>query len=74
MAVADHIVDSISSTNNNNNSNNNGEFDDDLKRVNEVLESSKACVFQPNLFSHKKLSRSPKRAPKTKRFKKTSSY
>jgi hypothetical protein len=41
MAVADHIVDSISSTNNNNNSNNNGEFDDDLKRVNEVLESSK---------------------------------
>jgi len=50
MGAADQIVDSISSTNNNN-SNNDGEFDDDLKRVSEVLESSKACVFQPNLFS-----------------------
>ena len=46
MGAADQIVDSISSTNNNN-SNNDGEFDDDLKRVSEVLESSKACVFVP---------------------------
>ena len=49
MGAADPIVDSISSTNNNN-SNNDGEFDDDLKRVSEVLESSKATA--------------PKRAPK----------
>ena len=27
------------------------EVDGDLKRVSEVIESSKACVFQPNLFS-----------------------
>ena len=58
MAVADHIVDSISSTNNNNNSNNDGEFDDDLKRVSEVLESSKACVFSnPTFFLDKKKGR-----------------
>ena len=48
MAVADQRVDSSIT---NNNSNNDGEFDDDLKRVSEVLESSKACVFEPNLFS-----------------------
>ena len=68
MAVADHIVDSISSTNNNNNnnSNNDGEFDDDLKRVSEVLESSKACVFSnPTFFLDKKTFPLPqKRAPK----------
>ena len=52
MVVADQIVDSISSTNNAyNNSNNDREVDGNFKRVNEVLESSKACVFQPNLFS-----------------------
>jgi len=35
----------------NNKSNNDGEDDGDFKRVNEeVLESSKTCVFQPNLF------------------------
>ena len=67
MAVADHIVDSISSTNNNNNSNNNGEFDDDLKRVSEVLESSKACVFQHKPFSLKKLPAPKTRTPKKKR-------
>jgi len=49
MGAADQIVDSNSSTNNN--SNNDGEFDHDFKRVSEVLESSKACMFQPNLFS-----------------------
>ncbi len=62
MAVADQRVDSNIT---NNNSNNDREVDGDLKRVNEVLESSKACVFQPNLFLDKKLSRSPKRAPCT---------
>ena len=61
MIAADQIVDSSIT---NNNSNNEREVDGDFKRVNEVLESSKACVFQPNLFSRKKLSRSPKRAPK----------
>ena len=45
--AADQIVDSSST---NNNSNNDREVDGDFKRVNEVLESSKACVFQPNLF------------------------
>ena len=50
MGAADQIVDSISSTNNNNNSNNDGEFDDDLKRVSEVLESSNACVFSNPTF------------------------
>jgi hypothetical protein len=48
MVVADQIVDSSIT---NNNSNNDREVDGDFKRVNEVLESSKACVFQPNLFS-----------------------
>ena len=48
MVAADQIVDSSITTNNNNN---NREVDDDFKRVNEVLENSKACVFQPNLFS-----------------------
>ena len=48
MAVADQRVDSSI---NNNNSNNEREVDGDFKRVNEVLESSKAYVFQPNLFS-----------------------
>ena len=48
MAVADQIVDSSIA---NNNSINDREVDDDLKRVNEVIEGSKACVFQPNLFS-----------------------
>ena len=47
MIVADQIVDS-SITNYNSD---NEEVDDDFKRVNEVLESSKACVFEPNLFS-----------------------
>ena len=55
MGAADQIVDSISSTDNNN-SNNDGEFDDDLKRVSEVLESSKACVFSnPTFFLDKKI-------------------
>jgi len=48
MAVADQIVDSSIT---NNNSNNDREVDGDFKRVNEVTEGSKACVFQPNLFS-----------------------
>ena len=50
MIVADQIVDSSIT---NYNSNNDREVDGDFKRVNEVLESSKAkaCVFQPNLFS-----------------------
>ena len=48
MIAADQIVDSSIT---NNNSINDREVDDDLKRVNEVLESSKARVFQPNLFS-----------------------
>ena len=48
MVAADQIVDSSITTNN---SNNDREVDGDFKRVNEVLESSKACVFQPNLFS-----------------------
>ena len=48
MVAADEIVDSSIT---NNNSINDGEVDGDFKRVNEVLESSKACVFQPNLFS-----------------------
>ena len=49
LGAADQIVDSSSSTDNN--SNNDGEFDDDFKRVSEVLESSKAYMFLPNLFS-----------------------
>ena len=48
MVVADQRVDSSIT---NYNSNNDREVDGDFKRVNEVLESSKACVFQPNLFS-----------------------
>jgi len=48
MIAADQIVDSSIT---NNNSNNEREVDGDFKRVNEVLESSKACVFEPNLFS-----------------------
>ena len=61
MIVADQIVDS-SITNYNSD---NEEVDDDFKRVNEVLESLKACVFSnPTFFLDKKLSRSPKRAPK----------
>ena len=62
MVAADQIVDSSST---NNNSNNDGEFDDDIKRGSEVLESSKACVFSsPTFFLDKKFSHSPKRAPK----------
>ena len=55
MGAADQIVDSSSSTDNN--SNNDGEFDDDFKRVSEVLESSKACVFSnlKTFFSIKKI-------------------
>ena len=53
MIAADQIVDSSIT---NNNSNNDGEFDDDLKRVSEVLESSKACVFSnPTFFLDKKI-------------------
>ena len=48
MAVADQRVDSSIT---NNNSNNDREVDGDFKSVSEVLESSKACVFQHNLFS-----------------------
>ncbi len=48
MVAADQIVDSSFTYNN---SNNDREVDGDFKRVNEVLESSKACVFQPKLFS-----------------------
>ena len=48
MIVADQIVDSSIT---NNNSINDREVDGDFKRVNEVIESSKARVFQPNLFS-----------------------
>jgi len=48
MVAADRIVDSCFTYNN---SNNDREVDGDFKRVNEVLESSKACVFQPKLFS-----------------------
>ena len=70
MAVADQIVDSSIT---NNNSNNDGEVDGDFKRVNEVLESSKACVFQPNLFSRWKTFPLPKTCTKTKRFKETPS-
>ena len=47
MAVADQRVDSSIT---NNNSYYDREVDGDFKRVNEVLESSKAW-FQPNLFS-----------------------
>ena len=50
MVVADQIVDSSIT---NNNSNNNREVDDDFKRVNEVLETLKARVFQPTFFSIK---------------------
>ena len=48
MAVADERVDSSIT---NYNSNNDRDVDGDFKRVNEIPESSKACVFQPNLFS-----------------------
>ena len=48
MIAADQIVDSSIT---NNNSINDREVDGDFKRVNEVLESSNACVFQPKLFS-----------------------
>ena len=48
MAVADQIVDSSIT---NYNSIDDREVDGNFKRVNEVLESSKARVFQPNLFS-----------------------
>jgi len=62
MAVADQIVDSSIT---NYNSIDDREVDDDLKRVSEVLESSKACVFSnPTFFLDKKLSRPPKRALK----------
>ena len=72
MGAADQIVDSISSTNNNN-SNNDGEFDDDLKRVSEVLESSKACVFSnPTFFLDKKLFPLPQNVHQNEALKKTS--
>jgi len=48
MVVADQIVDSSIT---NNSGNNDRRVDGDFKRVNEVLESSKACIFQSNLFS-----------------------
>ena len=64
MIVADQIVDSSIT---NNNSIHDREVDCEFKRVNEVLESLKACVFSnPTFFLDKKLSRSPKRAPKNK--------
>ena len=73
MGAADQIVDSISSTNNNN-SNNDGEFDDDLKRVREVLESSKACVFSnPTFFLDKKIFPLPQNVHQKEALKKTSS-
>ena len=73
MGAADQIVDSISSTNNNN-SNNDGEFDDDLKRVSEVLESSKACVFSnPTFFLDKKIFPLPQNVHQNEALKKTSS-
>jgi len=50
MVVADQIVDSSIT---NNNSNNDREVDGDFKRVNEVLESSKACVRTQPFFSIK---------------------
>jgi len=49
MVAGDQIVDSSSITNNS--GNNDRRVDGDFKRVNEVLESSKACIFQSNLFS-----------------------
>ena len=53
MIAADQIVDSSIT---NNNSNNDREVDGDFKRVNEVLESSKACVFSnPTFFLDKKI-------------------
>ena len=53
MVVADQIVDSSIT---NNNSNNNREVEGDFTRVNEVLESSKACVFSnPTFFLDKKI-------------------
>ena len=53
MIVADQIVDSSIT---NNNSNNNREVDSDFKRISEVLESSKACVFSnPTFFLDKKI-------------------
>ena len=50
MVVADQIVDSSIT---NNSSNNDREVDGDFKRVNEVLESSKACVRTQPFFSIK---------------------
>ena len=74
MGAADPIVDSISSTNNNN-SNNDGEFDDDFKRVSEVLESSKACVFSnPTFFLDKKIFPLPQNVHQNEALKKTSSF
>ena len=53
MIAADQIVDSSIT---NYNSIDDREFDDDLKRVSEVLESSKACVFSnPTFFLDKKI-------------------
>ena len=51
MVVADQIVDSSIT---NNNSNNDREVEGDFKSVNEVLESSKACVFHTQPFFSKK--------------------
>jgi len=68
MVVADQIVDSSI---NNNNINNNREVDGNFKRVNEVLEPLKACVFQTQpFFSIKSFSHCPKTCTKTKRLKK----
>ena len=71
MVVADQIVDSSIT---NNNSNNDREVDGDFKRVNEVLESSKACVFSnPTFFLDKKIFPLPQTCTKTKRLKKIAS-
>jgi len=71
-SIADQIVDGSITTNN---SNNDRELDGDFKRVNEVLESSKACVFQPQpFFSIKNTSPLPKTCTKTKRSKKIASF
>ena len=71
MAVADQIVDSCIT---NYNSNNDREVYGDLKRVNEVLESSKACVFSnPTFFLDKKIFPLPQNVHQKEALKKTSS-
>ena len=71
MIVADQRVDSSIT---NNNSNNDREVDGNFKRVSEVLESSKACVFSnPTFFLDKKIFPLPQNVHQNEALKKTSS-